>query len=382
MIYKDFQGKKLSAVGLGNMRLPVLEGDETRIDREKAEQMIDYALANGINYFDTAWGYHGGTSEPVIGGILKKHPRDSFYLATKFPGYDLSNFGKTEEIFEKQLERLQVDHFDFYLFHNVSEVNIAHYLDEEKYGTAAFLTEQKQKGRIKHLGFSCHGNMDVMRSFLDRYKDIIEFCQIQLNWVDWDFQNAKEKVALLNEMNIPIWVMEPVRGGKLAVLPDDVQKELEELMPGRSGPEWCFRYLQSIPGVTMILSGMSDMRQIEENIRIFETEEPLTKDLIDGLQNIAKEMVARVSLPCTACRYCTSGCPVELPIPELIDAYNEDVFTGYGFRLPNYIRALPEGHGPADCVGCGSCEAVCPQGIKISAAMEDMVKRVADNPRF
>ena len=217
MIYRDFQDMKLSALGLGTMRLPVIDGDDAKIDEKAAAELIDYAMEQGINYYDTAWGYHNGNSELVVGRALKKHPREKFYLASKFPGYDLSNMDKVKEIFEKQLEKCQVEYFDFYLFHNVCEMNIDDYLDE-KHGIYDYLMEQKKNGRIRHLGFSAHGSYDVMKRFLDAYGRDMEFCQIQLNWIDYDFQDATGKIDLLNEYPIPIRVMEPLRGATLAAL--------------------------------------------------------------------------------------------------------------------------------------------------------------------
>lgn len=183
MIYKNFQGKKLSALGLGAMRLPVVDGNDSLIDVDASKEMVAYAMEQGINYYDTAWGYHGGNSELVMGEILKEYPRDSFYLASKFPGYDLGNMGKVEEIFEKQLEKCQTPYFDFYLFHNVCELNIDGYLDE-KNGIFDYLMEQKKNGRIKHLGFSTHGTLETMERFLKAYGKDMEFCQIQINWLD------------------------------------------------------------------------------------------------------------------------------------------------------------------------------------------------------
>lgn len=237
MIYKKFQNLNLSALGMGTMRLPVIDGDDSRIDEAAAEKMAAYAIEHGVNYFDTAWGYHGGQSELVMGRILKKYPRDSFYLATKFPGYALSNMDKVEEIFEKQLEKCQVEYFDFYLFHNVCEMNIDAYLDP-KYGIYDYLTRQRKEGRIRHLGFSVHGSLDVMKRFLDAYGDAMEFCQIQLNYIDWDFQDARAKVELLAEKKIPVWVMEPLRGGRLASLPEEGEKRLKELRPDETIPAW------------------------------------------------------------------------------------------------------------------------------------------------
>lgn len=184
MIYKSFQDKKLSGLGMGAMRLPVLEGDDARIDQTAVEEMVAYAMDHGVNYYDTAWGYHGGNSELAMGKALQKYPRESFYLADKFPGYDLANMTRVEEIFETQLKKCQVDYFDFYLFHNVCEMNIDAYLDDKTYGIFSYLMEQKEKGRIRHLGFSCHGAMPVLKRFLEAYGKHMEFCQLQLNYVD------------------------------------------------------------------------------------------------------------------------------------------------------------------------------------------------------
>ena len=211
MVYRDFKGLKLSGLGMGNMRLPVVDGDDGKIDYAEAERIIDYAYEHGVNYFDTAYAYHNGSSELAVRQALSKYPRESYYLADKFPGYDLANMPKVKEIFEEQLQKCGVDYFDFYLFHNVCELNIEEYLDP-KYGILDYLLEQKKLGRIKHLGFSCHGAMPVLKRFLDAYGEHMEFCQIQLNYVDWSLQRAEEKVKLLNERGIPVWVMEPVRG--------------------------------------------------------------------------------------------------------------------------------------------------------------------------
>ena len=374
MVYNEFKDLKLSALGLGTMRLPVTsETDDTQIDIEQTERMVEYAIKNGINYFDTAWGYHSGESEKVIGNALSKYPRDSFYLATKFPGYDLSNMDKVEEIFEKQLEKCKVDYFDFYLFHNVYEKNIDPYLDK-KYGILDYLLKQKENGRIKHLGFSVHGSLEVMKRFLEAYGKHMEFCQIQLNYLDYKFQDAKAKVELLNEYNIPIWVMEPLRGGRLAKLSEEQEKKLKELRPDESIPAWAFRFLQSIPGVTMVLSGMSSIEQLEKNIKTFEERKPLNEKEKKALFEIADEMLNKKVLPCTACRYCTSHCPKGLNIPHLLSLYNEHIFTGGGFIAPMAISALPEDKRPSACIGCRSCEKVCPQQIKISEAMKDFAK--------
>ena len=376
MIYRDFQGMKLSALGFGAMRLPVFDGDDGRIDEEAALRMVDTAMKNGINYYDTAWDYHSGNSELVLGKALSAYPREDFYLATKFPGYDASNWGKAEEIFERQLEKLGVDYFDFYLFHNVCEMNIDAYLDDEKYGIYSYLMKQKENGRIRHLGFSCHGSLPVLRRFLDAYGKDMEFCQLQLNYLDWNFQNGKDKVALLDERNIPVWVMEPLRGGKLAHLSPEYEKELKGLRPDEKIPAWAFRFLQSIPSVTMILSGMSDDRQLIDNLKTFAEDRKLDEKEMTALLGIADRMTAAGTVPCTACHYCVSHCPQSLNIPELISLYNEHAYTGGGFIAPMALSALPEDKRPQSCIGCRSCEQVCPQQIRISEVMSDFSARL------
>lgn len=374
MVYKEFQDLKLSALGLGAMRLPLADGKDENIDEAATAEMVEYAMGQGINYYDTAWGYHAGNSELVMGKVLSNYSRESFYLATKFPGYDLSNMPKVEEIFEKQLEKCQVSYFDFYLFHNVCEMNIDAYLDET-YGIYNYLMKQKKNGRIRYLGFSAHGSYEVMKRFLEAYGKDMEFCQIQLNYLDWSFQDAKAKVELLHEYNIPVWVMEPLRGGKIANLPENVEKSLNSLRPDEKIPAWAFRFLQSIPDVTVVLSGMSNMEQLQENIKTFETNRPLEKQEIDTLLQIADGML-KGTLPCTSCHYCVSHCPQGLDIPSLLELYNEHSFTGGGFIAPMALMAVPEDKRPNACVGCRSCEAVCPQQIKISEVMADFTAKL------
>ena len=370
MLYKDFKGKRLSALGLGAMRLPLNSEKGEDINVSMVEEMVAYGMEHGINYYDTAWGYHNGMSETVMGNVLKAYDRGSFYLATKFPGYDLSNMPKVKEIFEKQLGKCQVDYFDFYLFHNVCEMNIDAYLDDEKYGIYTYLTQQKKNGRIRHLGFSAHGSLDTMKRFLDAYGKDMEFCQIQLNYVDYEFQDAKGKIDLLTSYGIPVWVMEPLRGGKLANPPRETVERLHEIRPDETLVAWAFRFLQSLPEVRVTLSGMSDMQQLKENIETFSTDAPLSAAEMDGLLAAVHGMIQNC-LPCTLCSYCTAHCPQGLDIPRLIALYNEHCFTGGGFIASMALQAVPEEKQPGACVGCRSCEAVCPQQIKISEAMAD-----------
>lgn len=377
MLYRDFKGLSLSALGFGAMRLPVVDGDDAQPDQAAVDEMVDYAIEHGVNYFDTAWGYHAGNSEVVLGRALARHPRDSFYLADKFPGYDLSNMGKVKEIFERQLEKTGAGYFDFYLFHNVCEMNVDGYLDPAN-GILDYLLEQKRAGRIRHLGFSAHGAIPVMERFLEAYGKEMEFCQIQLNYLDWEFQDARGKVDLLRKWDIPVWVMEPVRGGKLARLGEKDEARLAALRPDERPVAWAFRFLQGIPEVTVTLSGMSDFEQLKENVQTYSEERPLSEEELATLMDIAHEMGAQGTVPCTACHYCTSHCPMGLDIPHLLSLYNQLVVTGKGdFIAPMALSALPEDKRPAACIGCGSCAAVCPQQIDIPGTLADFASRLA-----
>ena len=374
MITHDFKGVKLSGLGLGAMRLPTVEGKENQPDQDKVNEMVAYAMEQGINYFDTAWGYHGGQSEIVLGNALKKFDRSQYYLADKFPGYDLDNMPHVEEIFTKQLQKCQTEYFDFYLFHNVCEKNIDAYLDPQ-YQILDYLLKQKEQGRICHLGFSCHGEMLVLKRFLKEYGKHMEFCQLQINYVDWKFQHAKEKVELLDEYGIDVWVMEPLRGGKLAQLKPEYESRLHALRPTESIPAWAFRFLQSIPQIKMVLFGMSNMQQLHENIETWSTKKTLNDTEKEVLFSIVEEMTKKIVVPCTSCRYCTSRCPQGLDIPRLLSLYNEYAFSQGGFIAPMVVSTLKD-KGPGACIQCHSCEKVCPQQIHISEVLQDFVYRL------
>lgn len=376
MVYTEFKGERLSALGMGNMRLPVVNGNDGDIDVKAAEEMFACAMEAGINYYDTAYGYHNGQSELVVGELLQKYPRDSFFLASKFPGYDLANMPKVKEIFEEQLKKCNVEFFDFYLFHNVCEMNIDAYLDP-KYGIYDYLIEQKKNGRIKHLGFSAHGDIDCMKRFLDAYGESMEFCQIELNYFDYIFQNAKGKVELLNERNIPIWVMEPVRGGQLASLPAEFEEKLKEARPDEKVPAWAFRFIQSVPGVAVTLSGMSDMQQLKDNIASYEERRPLNEKEMELLLGIAEAMIAKTTVPCTGCHYCVSHCPKKLDIPFLLKLYNEAMVAGSGdFIAPMALASVDADKQPENCIGCHSCSKVCPQTIQIPEALHSFAEKM------
>ena len=372
MYYNDFKDIKLSGLGMGCMRFPVVDGKESDIDQDAVQEMVDYAMAHGINYFDTAWGYHSGNSELAIGKALAKYDRDSYYLATKFPGYDLKNFGKHEEIFNKQLEKCGTDHFDFYLYHNVCEENIDKYLNDDG-GLTDFLLKMKEEGKIRYLGFSCHCKQETMHAFIKKHWRHLDFCQIQLNYLDFEFQDARSKVEELNNLGLPIWVMEGLRGGKLAESALGAEKMLARSNADYTPANWAFGFLESVPGVTMILSGMSNLEQVKQNMDFFDEKKPLNDDDIATLLTAAhfeitdtkKGMVA-----CTSCHYCVSKCPQSLDIPELLNLYNQHVYANCDSMVPERVlSSFDEDKRPSACIGCGACAKVCPQHIDIPGTM-------------
>lgn len=377
MIYTTFLDKKLSLLGFGAMRLPV-NADGT-IDEAQVKEMTRYAMGHGVNYFDTAWPYHGGDSECVMGRILAEYPRDSYYLATKYPGHQILSDGyNPAEIFEEQLRKCGVDYFDFYLLHNVNEKSIETYLDP-KWGIIDYFKEQKKLGRIKHLGFSTHAETKGLKEFLDVCGNDMEFCQIQLNYLDWTLQDAKGKYDLLTGRGIPVWVMEPVRGGKLAKLSEAEEAKLREYRPSVSTASWGFRFLQELPNVKMVLSGMSDMAQMIDNVATFEERKPLSEAEMNLLLAIAEDM--KDSVPCTGCRYCCDGCPMGLDIPGFLKTYNE-IRTAPSMNAAMRIEFMPEEKKPSACIGCGACVGICPQNIDIPTALNDFTERLSKLPSW
>jgi len=377
MIYREFQNLKLSALGFGTMRLPT--NPDGSIDEEQVRRMTRYAIDHGVNYFDTAYPYHSGESERVIGRVLKEYPRDSYYLADKYPGHQILSGGyNPAAIFEEQLKKCGVDYFDFYLLHNVYEKSMETYLDP-RWGIIDYFKEQKRLGRIRHLGFSTHAQTEGLEQFLNLCGQDMEFCQIQLNYLDWTLQDARGKVELLNRHHIPVWVMEPVRGGKLAHLKEEEEERLKALRPEESVAAWGFRFLQSIPGVTMVLSGMSNMEQMEDNVKTFSRGTPLSEAETALLLDIAEGM--KDSIPCTACRYCCDGCPKGLDIPGFIRTYNE-LRVAPATNAVMRIEFLPEEKKPSACIGCGKCARVCPQNIDIPGVLKDLTRRVSELPSW
>ncbi|MBQ1465418.1 MAG: aldo/keto reductase [Eubacteriaceae bacterium] len=383
MYYNRFNDEiSLSALGLGTMRLPTNTAPSD-IDRSKAAEIIEYAYEHGVNYFDTAYRYHDGEAEKFAGEILSRYPRESYYLASKMPGHQMKyENGKLgfsgylsrlevksiPELFEEQLEKCRTPYFDFYLLHNVNESSIDFYTNEEL-GVVRYLMEQKEKGRIRHLGFSSHGKPETIRRMLDTY-GCFEFVQIQLNYLDWTLQDAKTKYELLSSRGIPVVVMESARGGALTRLPETAQNILREMRPGMSIASWAFRFLQSLPGVMVALSGMSDMNALRDNLQTFDERDPLSEEEMKVLLEKVVPSMADI-IPCTACRYCCDVCTQELSIPDLISLYSEASFAGTkGGTVGMSLRNIPEDKLPTACVGCGECKKVCPQGIDIPSIME------------
>ena len=377
MIRNNFNGTDVSMLGLGMMRLPCIENNDGLIDEAEVCRMVDYAIEHGVNYFDTAWMYHRGTSEEVSGRCLNRHKRSDFLLASKFPGQLPEVINAVEKTFETQIARSNVDFFDFYLLHNVYEQNLEFYLDDAQYGIVSYLIKQKAAGRIRHLGFSTHGTLETMKKFLDRYAGVMEFCQIQLNYLDWHLQDAEKKIDLLKAYNMPIWVMEPLRGGALAQLDDQYAGALRAVDSKYSVPEWSFRFLQSIPEVKVVLSGMSNMQQLEDNVRIFSEREILTPEKFQAAVAVGDRIVNTIGVPCTACCYCMDNCPRNLSIPSLLARYNEFIVSKDGGIVPAKMKSMPQERRPEACIGCRNCEKICPQRIKISEILKDFASKLA-----
>ena len=368
MLYHSFQNEKLSALGFGAMRLPTRP--DGLIDEEELDRMVDAAIAAGVNYFDTAYPYHGGRSESSLGRSLRRYPREQWNLADKFPGHQNVKGVKPlqpAEVFEEQLRRCGVEYFDFYLLHNVNENSIKSYYGNSENGFMEYFLEQKARGRIRHLGFSCHAGADALESFVKEYGKDLEFCQIQLNYIDWKLQNAERKVQILREAGLPVWVMEPVRGGKLARFDGDFEARMRALRPDESTPAWAFRWLATVPQPTVILSGMSNLAQMQDNLKTFSEHKPLHAEELALLDEIRVSLTSMI--PCTACRYCCAGCPKQLDIPLLMNMANEMSVTR-SFNVVARYTALGEGKMADACIGCGKCRAACPQKIDVPAEMK------------
>ena len=377
MIYNEACQETLSRLGFGTMRLPLRE--DGSIDQAHFERMVDYAIEHGVNYFDTAWPYHAMRSEIAAGKALARHPRESWRLASKYPGHQIAQSYDPAQIFEAQLKKCGVEYFDFYLLHNVYENSIDTYMDS-RWGILPYFLEQKRLGRIRHLGFSCHARPDTLERFLDYAGDAMEFCQIQLNYMDWTLQQAKEKYDMLTRRGLPVWVMEPVRGGRLAALSPEDTSRLNALRPEESTASWAFRWLIRLPNVKMILSGMSSLEQMKDNVKTFSEDKPLSDAEAALLEEIAEGM--KNAIPCTRCRYCCDGCPMQLDIPMMMHAYNDLRISSGSLTVPMQFDALPKEKRPEACLACGACKAVCPQNIDIPGVLSELSGLLAKAPSW
>ena len=395
MIYRNFKGQKLSQLGFGCMRF-ASDPETGEIDQAKVNAMFDLAIREGVNYFDTAYPYLGGKSEIAMAEGLSRYPRESYYLADKFPGHSLTGPIDNIALFNVSLRKCRTDYFDFYLLHNITEWSVKFY-ESEEYHIIPDLLQMKKEGKIRYFGFSCHAGPDLLDAFLTRHEGVFDFVQIQLNYLDWTMQDAKIKCDIIRKHGLGIWVMEPVRGGKLAVLPESESAKLRALRAGGAGCEgayasaaddglaepsdasYAFRFLQDIPGVTVILSGMNEVFQVEDNLKTFREENPLNDEERSVLLDIAENL--KKGVPCTACRYCCDGCPMELDIPYLLQCYNDYKFATT--MTPSMrIDALSEDKRPAACIGCGQCMHACPQGIDVPSALAELAEMYEKGPHW
>ena len=362
MQYKEFKDIKLSRLGMGTMRLPVVNDVFEDIDYEKAQEIIDKAYESGINYYDTAYIYHGGQSEVFLGKAMAKYPRDSYYVADKFniifnPDYRAQ--------FEEQLARLNMDRIDFYLLHAVGDELLDDFLNN---GCIEYFEEMRRQGKITYFGFSFHGTPDALRKMVSAHK--WDFVQIQLNYYDWMFESAREQYEILAEAGIPVMVMEPAHGGMLATLNEKTVEMLKMVAPERSVASWAMRWVMSLDSVQVVLSGMSNVEQMDDNVATFSEGKRLDEGECALVEEVAKLYKEEVAVPCTACRYCCDNCPMGLDIPKLLAIYNMAKING-PWRL-GILDSFPEDKRPSACIGCGACTGHCPQSIDVPSLMKEL----------
>ena len=374
MQYSKFDSihREISKLGFGLMRLPKVKDNEDTIDRDEAFRLIDIAMKSGVNYYDTAYFYHGGDSEAFAREALSRYPRESFCLATKLPGSYMRDEGKhTEEIFNGQLEKCGVDYFDFYLLHAVNRDIMKTFEADKSY---EYLTEQKKHGKIRYLGFSYHGDLEFFEELVDKYK--WDFVQLQINYYDWEAQNAKTYYKILEDRNIPCIVMEPVRGGSLHTLNDDARAVFDELGEA-SYASYALRYVAQLPNVLTTLSGMSTYEQVVDNIETFKECKPLTPEESEAVEKANVLFRKNFAVPCTDCKYCVEHCPANVDIPLNFKAYNEYNKTREKSDFTKEYTLVPDNRKATLCIECGVCKSHCPQQIDIPRSLKK-VKELAE----
>lgn len=361
-------------LGFGLMRLPENDGV---IDFEQVCKMVDAYLETGMNYFDTAYVYHGGNSEKIVKeALVNRHPRESFTVATKLPAWALKDESDRDKVFAEQLERTGAEYFDFYLLHSLEDGN--NYDTYERLDCFNWAIQKKAEGKIKHFGFSFHGTPELLVKVLDEHPEV-EFVQIQLNYADWDNKlvHSGKLYEILTSRNIPIIVMEPVKGGTLASMTPDLEAIYKEARPNDTIASWALRFVGSLPGVTTILSGMSNTEQMEDNLKTFIDFEPLNDSEKEIIDKVVKKMLDTPLIQCTSCRYCCDGCPAGISIPDVFNAVNTlRKFPG-DMRPMFFYNGLIERSGKAsDCLKCGQCEGVCPQHLPIIQYLEEAAEKL------
>ncbi|MDR1066907.1 MAG: aldo/keto reductase [Clostridiales bacterium] len=362
---RTFKGnERISLLGFGCMRLPLKGEKPGDIDEEKFQEMIDLAIKRGVNYFDTAYIYHAGHSEPAVGRALAKYPRESFKLATKLPTWLIKSESDIERIFNEQLERCGVDYFDFYLVHSIdaSKLDII-----EKNRICGHLAEKRNQGKIRHLGFSFHDTPDVLEKVVKMYK--WEFGQIMVNYIDWELQDAKRQYEILEENGIPAIVMEPVKGGALTNLTNEATAIFQKADPNSDPASWALRYAASLPNVFTVLSGMSNIDQMTQNLDTFSNFRPMTDEDYKTVKKAVAAYRLSSNIQCTACNYCMD-CKFGVDIPKVFAIYNQYLRDNEKFRFSMNYSILPQKNRASSCVACGECEKACPQHLKISSLMK------------